>query len=52
MSHDTTLVTLLTPVTARGNIHRQALQAHASDPQAAGVDGFLLTVTTGEGHLR
>jgi dihydrodipicolinate synthase/N-acetylneuraminate lyase len=52
MSDRIFLVALLTPITALGDVDRQSLQAHASDPEAVGVDGFLLTVTTSEGPLR
>ena len=51
MPRGTILVALLTPFTARGEIDTDALQAHVADLRAAGVDGFFLCGTTGEGPL-
>src|SRR5215813_5747477 len=45
------LVALLTPFTSRGEIDIEALQAHAENLHSAGVDGFFLCGTTGEGAL-
>jgi dihydrodipicolinate synthase/N-acetylneuraminate lyase len=51
MSRGILLVALLTPFTPQGDINVDALQAHASNLRAAGVDGFFLAGTTGEGPL-
>jgi 4-hydroxy-tetrahydrodipicolinate synthase len=51
MSPGTLLVALLTPFTPQGDVDVEALQAHVSDLRAAGVDGFFLCGTTGEGPL-
>src|SRR5882672_6339579 len=51
MSPGTLLVALLTPFTPQGEIDVEALQAHVADLRAAGVDGFFLCGTTGEGPL-
>jgi dihydrodipicolinate synthase/N-acetylneuraminate lyase len=51
MSPGTLLVALLTPFTAQGEVDVEALQAHVADLRAAGVDGFFLCGTTGEGPL-
>ena len=44
-------VALLTPLSADGTTDICALQAHARDLLAAGMDGFLICGTTGEGPL-
>jgi len=51
MSGGILLVALLTPFTPQGDIDTEALQAHVVDLRAAGVDGFFLCGTTGEGPL-
>jgi len=51
MSRGILLVALLTPFTSQGDIDTEALQAHVADLRAAGVDGFFLCGTTGEGPL-
>jgi len=51
MSRGILLVALLTPFTPRGDIDTEALQAHVVDLRTAGVDGFFLCGTTGEGPL-
>jgi 4-hydroxy-tetrahydrodipicolinate synthase len=51
MSPGTLLVALLTPFTPQGEIDVDALQAHVADLRTAGVDGFFLCGTTGEGPL-
>jgi 4-hydroxy-tetrahydrodipicolinate synthase len=44
-------VALLTPVSADGSLDVAALTAHARHLLAAGIDGFLICGTTGEGPL-
>ena len=51
MSRGILLVALLTPFTRKGDVDTEALQAHAEDLRAAGVDGFFVCGTTGEGPL-
>jgi 4-hydroxy-tetrahydrodipicolinate synthase/2-dehydro-3-deoxy-phosphogluconate/2-dehydro-3-deoxy-6-phosphogalactonate aldolase len=51
MSRGILLVALLTPFTSQGDIDTEALQAHVADLRAAGVDGYFLCGTTGEGPL-
>ena len=51
MPHGTILVALLTPFTLRGDIDTDGLQAHVANLRVAGVDGFFLCGTTGEGPL-
>jgi len=45
------LVALLTPFTPQGEIDTEALQSHVGHLRAAGVDGFFVCGTTGEGPL-
>jgi dihydrodipicolinate synthase/N-acetylneuraminate lyase len=45
------LVALLTPFAPQGDIDTEALQAHVGDLCTAGVDGFFVCGTTGEGPL-
>ena len=45
------LVALLTPFTRRGEIDEEALCAHVGELLRAGVDGFFVCGTTGEGPL-
>jgi 4-hydroxy-tetrahydrodipicolinate synthase len=45
------LVALLTPFTGVGEIDGDALQAHVAALRSAGVDGFFVCGTTGEGPL-
>jgi len=45
------LVALLTPFTPQGEIDTEALHAHAENLRSAGVDGFFVCGTTGEGPL-
>ena len=51
MSRGILLVALLTPFTSQGDVDTEALQAHVADLRAAGVDGFFVCGTTGEGPL-
>jgi dihydrodipicolinate synthase/N-acetylneuraminate lyase len=51
MPRGTLLVALLTPFTPQGDIDTEALQAHVGNLRAAGVDGFFVGGTTGEGPL-
>jgi 4-hydroxy-tetrahydrodipicolinate synthase/2-dehydro-3-deoxy-phosphogluconate/2-dehydro-3-deoxy-6-phosphogalactonate aldolase len=51
MSRGILLVALLTPFTPQGDIHTEALQAHVADLSAAGMNGYFLCGTTGEGPL-
>src|SRR5205085_2366876 len=51
MSPGILLVALLTPFTPQDDIDTEALQAHVNDLIAAGVDGFFVCGTTGEGPL-
>jgi dihydrodipicolinate synthase/N-acetylneuraminate lyase len=45
------LVALLTPLTNDGDIHQEALACHVTQLRSAGVDGFFVCGTTGEGPL-
>ena len=45
------LVALLTPFTPQGDIDTEAIQAHVADLGAAGVNGYFVCGTTGEGAL-
>jgi 4-hydroxy-tetrahydrodipicolinate synthase len=51
MSPGTLLVALLTPFTPQGEVDVEATQVHVADLCTAGVDGFFLCGTTGEGPL-
>ena len=45
------LVALLTPFTSQGDVDTETLQAHVANLRGAGVDGFFVCGTTGEGPL-
>ncbi|HEY1271053.1 MAG TPA: dihydrodipicolinate synthase family protein [Terriglobales bacterium] len=45
------LVALLTPFTRQGNVDVEALGAHVGELRSAGIDGFFVCGTTGEGPL-
>ena len=51
MSPGTLLLALLTPFTPQGEVDVEALPAHVADLRAAGVDGWFLCGTAGEGPL-
>jgi len=51
MGQASILVALLTPFTPGGEVDREALAGHAAELQSAGVDGFFVCGTTGEGPL-